>query len=86
MILFTIFCCSWIHPFSMNLRFPTPMGWTGHIYFYGIPKESYLNSPRAIKVTTNLETMDMFIELPMRTIIGFLRRWGSFMSTKRDDL
>lgn len=30
--------------------------------------------------------MDMFIELPMRTIIGFLRRWGSFMSTKRDDL
>ena len=31
--------------------------------FYGIPKESYLNSPSAFKATTNLETMDMFIEL-----------------------
>lgn len=30
--------------------------------------------------------MDMFIELPLKTIIGFLRRWGNFMSTKRDDL
>lgn len=38
------------------------------------------------KINIVSRAMDMFIELPMRTIIGFLRRWGSFMSTKRDDL
>lgn len=30
--------------------------------------------------------LDMFVELPLKTIIGFLRRWGSFMSQQRDDL
>lgn len=30
--------------------------------------------------------LDMFVELPLKTIIGFLRRWGSFMSEQRDDL
>ncbi|MDO4271853.1 MAG: hypothetical protein Q4C83_02660 [Candidatus Saccharibacteria bacterium] len=30
--------------------------------------------------------IDMFIELPLRTILGFMRRWGSFMSAQRDDL
>lgn len=30
--------------------------------------------------------LDMFVELPLKTILGFFRRWGNFMSAKRDDL
>ena len=30
--------------------------------------------------------LDMFVELPMKTIIAFFRRWGNFMSAKRDEL
>ena len=30
--------------------------------------------------------LDMFVELPLKTILGFLRRWGSFLSAKKDDL
>ena len=38
------------------------------------------------KINIVSRIMDMFIELPLKTIVSFLRRWGSFMSTKRDDL
>ena len=38
------------------------------------------------KINIVSRALDMFVELPLKTIIGFLRRWGSFMSTKRDDL
>jgi len=30
--------------------------------------------------------LDMFVELPLKTILGFVRRWGSFLSAKKDDL
>lgn len=30
--------------------------------------------------------LDMFVELPLKTILGLFRRWGNFMSAKRDDL
>ncbi len=30
--------------------------------------------------------LDMFVELPLKTIISFVRRWGSFLSAKKDDL
>jgi hypothetical protein len=29
--------------------------------------------------------LDMFVELPLKTILGFFRRWGSFLSAKKDD-
>ena len=38
------------------------------------------------KINIVSRALDMFVELPLKTIIGFFRRWGSFMSTKRDDL
>ncbi|MCL2037638.1 hypothetical protein FWG95_01375 [Candidatus Saccharibacteria bacterium] len=28
--------------------------------------------------------LDMFVELPLKTILGFVRRWGSFLSAKKD--
>jgi hypothetical protein len=28
--------------------------------------------------------LDMFVELPLKTILGFLRRWGSFLSANKD--
>jgi len=30
--------------------------------------------------------LDMFVELPLKTILGFIRRWGSFLSAKKDNL
>lgn len=30
--------------------------------------------------------LDMFVEMPMKLIIAFFRRWGSFMNAKKDDL
>ncbi|MCL2280588.1 hypothetical protein FWC31_01745 [Candidatus Saccharibacteria bacterium] len=30
--------------------------------------------------------LDMFVELPLKTILSFIRRWGSFLSAKKDDL
>lgn len=38
------------------------------------------------KINIVSRLLDMFVELPLKTILGFLRRWGNFMSTKRDDL
>ena len=29
--------------------------------------------------------LDMFVELPLKTILGFLRRWSSFVSAKKDN-
>ncbi|MCL2451471.1 hypothetical protein FWD20_01125 [Candidatus Saccharibacteria bacterium] len=29
--------------------------------------------------------LDMFVELPLKTILGFIRRWSSFLSAKKDD-
>jgi hypothetical protein len=29
--------------------------------------------------------LDMFVELPLKTILGFMRRWSSFLSAKKDD-
>ncbi|MDR1970056.1 MAG: hypothetical protein LBQ11_01790 [Candidatus Nomurabacteria bacterium] len=29
--------------------------------------------------------LDMFVELPLKTILGFVRRWGSFLNAKKDD-
>jgi hypothetical protein len=29
--------------------------------------------------------LDMFVELPLKTILGFVRRWSSFLSAKKDD-
>lgn len=28
--------------------------------------------------------LDMFVELPLKTILGFVRQWGSFVSAKKD--
>lgn len=28
--------------------------------------------------------LDMFVELPLKTILGFVRQWGSFLSAKKD--
>ena len=28
--------------------------------------------------------LDMFVELPLKTILGFVRRWGSFLNAKKD--
>lgn len=28
--------------------------------------------------------LDMFVELPLKTILGFVRQWGSFVSSKKD--
>lgn len=30
--------------------------------------------------------LDMFVELPLKTLLGFLRSWTSFLSAKKDDL
>jgi hypothetical protein len=30
--------------------------------------------------------LDMFVELPLKTILSFIRRWSSFLSAKKDDL
>lgn len=30
--------------------------------------------------------LDMFVELPLKTLVSFFRRWGNFMSAQRDDL
>lgn len=38
------------------------------------------------KVNIVSRLLDMFVELPLKTIVSFLRRWGSFMSAQRDDL
>lgn len=38
------------------------------------------------KVNIVSRLLDMFVELPMKTIIAFFRRWGNFMSAKRDEL
>jgi hypothetical protein len=29
--------------------------------------------------------LDMFVELPLKTILGFVRRWSSFLSAKKDN-
>lgn len=28
--------------------------------------------------------LDMFVELPLKTVLGFVRQWGSFLSAKKD--
>lgn len=38
------------------------------------------------KINIVSRMLDMFVELPVKTIVGFLRRWGNFMSAQRDDL
>ncbi len=30
--------------------------------------------------------LDMFVELPLKTLLGFFRQWGKFLSSKKDDL
>lgn len=39
-----------------------------------------------VKINFVSRILDMFVELPLKTIVGFMRRWGSYMSARRDDL
>lgn len=38
------------------------------------------------KVNIVSRMLDIFVEMPLKTIVSFLRRWGNFMSAQRDDL
>lgn len=38
------------------------------------------------KINLVSRLLDILVEMPLKTILGQLRRWGSFMSARRDDL
>jgi hypothetical protein len=37
------------------------------------------------KISLVSHFLDMFVELPLKTILGFVRRWGNFLSAKKDE-
>lgn len=55
------------------------------IYMPFVNVGRYLSETYAhINIVSKL--LDMLVELPMKTIIAFLRRWSSFISAKKDEL
>jgi hypothetical protein len=37
------------------------------------------------KINVVSRFLDMFVELPLKTILGFIRRWGAFLNAKKDN-